>query len=152
MQKTGDNIMKKNKKIILIPIIGYFGLWILGSIFFVIYFKIFKVSMKLNNTAMIIGIPPLLSIFTVPICSFASFFLTTKIVLKNYTGKIALVKLFRIGIISLIFTIGLDLLITVVTQKVDILIFPINVMYILAWIIIIPTIILAGYQKTKNNQ
>jgi len=140
----------KNKNIfIFIPLIGYVGLWILGSVIFLVYFKIFNISIDLEYTVMIQKIPTLLAILTVPLCSLTSFFITTKILLQKNAVSLNIMNIFQIGIISLLFTIGLDLLITVVVQKINILVFPLNLMYLFAWLIIIPSIFLAGYSKTK---
>ncbi len=47
--------------------------------------------------------------------------------------------------ISLVCTIVLDLLITVIGEKLNILTFPVNLMYLLAWLVILPSIALAGH-------
>ncbi len=128
----------------LIPVIGYVGLWLLGSLFFLIYFKICKVPVRSDYTAMIQKIPPIIAIVTVPACSFISFFITTGIVLGWHTLSQNMLNLLLIGVISLVVTICLDLLITVRMEKVRIRTYPINLMYLFAWLVIIPAIILAG--------
>ena len=45
----------------------------------------------------------------------------------------------------IIATIILDLLITVVGEKIDVRIFPVNLMYLFAWLVIIPSVVLAGH-------
>lgn len=140
----------KEKHLILIDVIGYLGFWISGSIFFLIYFKIYNVSMDMDNTIMIKSIPPLLSIIIVSVCSFASFSITTGFTLKKISGTQTIPKLFQIGLLAMIFSIVMDLLVAIVIQKVNILIFPINVMYLLAWGIIIPAMVWVGYRKTAE--
>lgn len=130
---------------ILIPFTGYVGLWLLGGILFIIYFKIFHVTIDLKNTvSMIQQIPSFLSIITVPICSFISFFLSTKIILGKNVGTFGVSRLFKVGIISLLTTIILDVLITVVGEKMDIRKYPVNLMYLFAWLVIVPAVIVAG--------
>ncbi len=127
---------------ILIPITGYLGLWILGSALFIVYFKIYNVSLDLKHTvAMIRKVPPALAIITVPLCSFLSFFTAT----RTFGGALDASQFLRVGIISLLATIGLDLLITVVGEKINILTFPLNLMYLFAWLVIVPSVILAGH-------
>ncbi len=58
----------------------------------------------------------------------------------------------QISIISISFTIGIDLLITVAIEKINILLFPINIAYLIGWFIIIPSVILAGYKKLREKQ
>jgi hypothetical protein len=70
-----------NFNIFIIPTLGYIGLWLLATPLFVLYFKIYKVSVDLKQTVgMIQKLPAWLTIITVPICSFLSFFLVTKAV------------------------------------------------------------------------
>ena len=139
--------MQNKLAFLLIPPIGYIGLWILGSVLFLIYFQIFGISMDLEYTAMIQRIPVLLSILTVPLCSFLSFFVTGKMVFKRLVPSISSTTVVQVGITSLIFTILFDLLITVAIEKIDILAFPVNLMYLLAWVVIIPAIFLAYRPK-----
>jgi hypothetical protein len=127
---------------IIIPLTGYVSLWILGSVFFIVYFRIYKVPLDLKHVVnMIRMIPPVLAIITVPLCSFLSFFMATKI----FGGGLDSLQLLVVGIISLLVTIGLDLLITVVGEKINILTLPLNLMYLFAWLVIVPSVILAGY-------
>jgi hypothetical protein len=142
--------MKKKSLFILIPLIGYIGLWILGSVLFLVYFEIFNIPMNLEYTVMIQRIPAVLAILTVPLCSSASFFITTKIMLRKFVSLNA-TEVFQVGIISLLFTIGFDLLITVIIEKVNILVFPVNLMYLFAWLVIVPSVILAGKTRKNNN-
>ncbi len=109
------------KTLILIPLVGYAGLWILGSLMFLIYFKLFKIPIDLKHTvAMVQKIPVFLAIITVPLCSFISFFVTTRVILNELSISLDAIQLLQIGLISLLLTIGLDLLITVVGEKIDI--------------------------------
>ncbi len=127
---------------IIVPLVGYVGLWLLGSVCFLVYFQIFHVPIDLKHTVgMIKGIPSTLAITTVPVCTFVSFFVTAQIVLPN---SLAIVSAVQIGIVSLVATIGLDLLITVMGEKMDIRVFPLNLMYLFAWLVIIPTVMLAS--------
>jgi hypothetical protein len=142
--------MKKKSLFILIPLIGYIGLWILGSVLFLVHFEIFNIPMNLEYTVMIQRIPAVLAILTVPLCSSASFFITTKIMLRKFVSLNA-TEVFQVGIISLLFTIGFDLLITVIIEKVNILVFPVNLMYLFAWLVIVPSVILAGKTRKNNN-
>jgi hypothetical protein len=130
---------------ILLPLIGYGGLWILGSALFLVYFKLFHISMDLKYIgAMIQKVPAFLAILTVPLCSFTSFFITTKIILRASAVSFDATKLLQVGIISLVCTVVLDLLITVVGEKINIRAFPVNLMYLFAWVVIIPSVVLAG--------
>ncbi len=129
---------------ILIPLIGYFGLWMLGIAAFIIYFKIFKIPIDLKHSAeMIRKLPAHLSIITVPICSFTSFFITTNIILKEFSISLNIMQLLQLGLASLFITIILDLLITVKEEKMNIDVFPINIMYLLGWLAIVPAVLLA---------
>lgn len=131
---------------ILLPVIGYGGLWISGSVLFLVYFQLFHIAMDLKHPlTMIQKVPPFLAILTVPLCSFISFFITTRILLRASAVPLDATKLLQVGIISLICTIVLDLLITVIGEKLNILTFPVNLMYLLAWLVIIPSIALAGH-------
>ncbi len=134
--------MKNKWAIWLIPPIAYISLWILGSVAFLIYFRVFAISMALDYTGMIQQLPPILTILTVPVCCFIAFFVTARVIFARVAPLDSQTAL-RIGVASLIFTIALDLLISVAIEKIDILAFPVNLMYLLAWIAIIPTIFLA---------
>jgi hypothetical protein len=130
---------------ILLPLIGYVGLWILGSALFLVYFKLFHISIDLKHTVtMIQKVPAFLAILTVPLCSFTAFFITTKLLLRASALSFDATKLLQVGIISLVCTIVLDLAITVVGEKINILAFPVNLMYLFAWLVIIPAVVLAG--------
>ena len=131
---------------VLVPLIGYVGLWILGSAFFLAYFRLYNISIDLRHTvAMIQRVPAPLAIITVPVCSFVSFFLTTRIMIHTFTTPSNAIMLLWVGVVSLIATIILDLLITVVGEKIDVRIFPVNLMYLFAWLVIIPSVVLAGH-------
>jgi hypothetical protein len=130
---------------ILLPLIGYGGLWLLGSALFLVYFKLFKISLDLKQTVkMIQQVPAVLAIITVPLCSFISFFLTTKILLSAAAVSGDLPQLLQMGAIAVGCTIILDVLITVVGEKMNILAFPVNLMYLFAWVVILPAVVLAG--------
>lgn len=137
--------MKDSVVFVLIPIVGYVGLWILGSVLFLVYFRIFRVQKDSDYTAMIRKIPPVLAITTVPACSIASFLTTTRTILGIFPASLTSEQLLVIGLISLFFTIGLDMLITVGLERINILAFPIDLMYVLAWVVIVPSVLLAGY-------
>ena len=131
---------------VLVPLIGYVGLWILGSVLFLAYFRLYNISIDLRHTvAMIQRVPAPLAIITVPVCSFVSFFLTTRIMIHAFTTPTNATMVLEVGVVSLIATIILDLLITVVGEKIDIRIFPVNLMYLFAWLVIIPSVVLAGH-------
>ena len=122
---------------VLVPLIGYAGLWILGGALFLVYFKLYNISIDLRHTvAMIQRVPAFLAIITVPVCSFISFFVTTRIMTHTFTTPANGIILLEVGVVSLIATIILDLLITVVGEKIDVRIFPVNLMYLFAWLVI----------------
>ncbi|MHB8213130.1 MAG: hypothetical protein ACYDGW_05775 [Vulcanimicrobiaceae bacterium] len=128
-----------------VPLVGYASLWISGSLIFLIYFKIFDIPTDLKHTvAMIRKLPAPLAIVTVPICSFMSFFIATEILRRETAVSFDAAKLLHVGIISVLVTIVLDVLITVVGEKMDIRVFPVNLMYLFAWLVIIPAVVLAG--------
>ncbi len=131
---------------ITIAMVGYVGLWILGIICFLVYFMIFNVQLDLKHTVnMIQRIPSVLAISTVTACSFMSFFVTAWIVFHHFTTSEPTISRFKIGIFSLATTIILDLLITVAGEKIDIRKFPVNWMYLFAWLVIVPSVVLAGF-------
>lgn len=137
--------MKNIESFILIPLIGYVGLWVLASPLFLLYFKLFKVAIDLKHTVkMIQKLPASLAIMTVPVCSFIAFFISTKGVLRALSGSANMTQVLQIGLVSLVCTIVLDMLITVVGEKIDIRKFPLNIMYLFAWFVIIPSVVLAG--------
>ena len=130
---------------ILIPLIGYIGLWVLGSGLFLIYFRIFNVAIDVKNpVAMVQKLPAWLAILTTSACSFLSFLATTRVVLNASVLTIDSREVIGIGTVALITAIILDLLITVFGEKIDIRIFPLNWMYFLAWLVIIPSILLGA--------
>lgn len=130
---------------VLVPIAGYVGLWVLGSVMFLVYFRILRVPVDLKNAvAMIRKVPPILSIVTVPTCSFLSFFFCAKLVTGEISVALTGWRLLEIGVVSLLCTVALDLLITVLGEKIDIRVFPVNLMYLFAWLIIIPAVMLGG--------
>lgn len=137
--------MRHRTVCILIPLTGYVGLWVLGSVLFLVYFGMFHISTDLGYVAMIQELPPLLAIVTVPLCSFASFFTATKVILRRSGLTLDAAQVFRVGVTSLLVTIGLDLLTTVAIEQIDILAFPVNLMYLFAWFVIVPSVVLAGH-------
>ena len=143
--------MKRSTLFILVPLAGYLGLWMLGSVAFLVYFSVFGVSMDRGYNAMIQEIPPLLAIVTVPVCSFASFFTTTRVVLRRHGASPDARELLRLGLVSLLATVGLDLLITVAVERVDILVFPVDLMYLLAWLAVVPSVVWAGRRKRGRS-
>ena len=87
---------------VLVPLIGYVGLWILGSACFLAYFRLYNISIDLRHTvAMIQRVPVPLAIITVPVCSFASFFLATRIMIYAFTTPSNATMLLEVGIVSL---------------------------------------------------
>ncbi len=145
-------VLKYRLTWLLIPIGGYTGLWLLGSIAFLVYFRIFNISMELKYVDMIRKIPAPLAIFTVPVCSFISFFTTSKIVLAKFERPVGEKLALRVALLSLLFTICLDIVITVIIQRMNILLFPVNVMYLLAWGSIVPGVLLAGNRKSFQRK
>lgn len=116
----------------------------MGIVLFLFYFRIFKVQVDFKHPlAMIRKLPPILAVITVPLCSFASFFVTTKVALMKLAQSLSIVQLLQVGLVSLLLTIILGLLITVVGEKVNIRVFPINLMYLFAWLAIVPAIVMA---------
>ena len=144
--------MKNRKSIFLIPLIGYLGLWVLGSIAFLVYFRMFNISVDSNYVDMIRKIPAPLAILTVPGCSFISFFITSKTVFAKLEPPVGKQLVLRTALVSVLVTIGLDIIITVLIQQMDILLFPVNLMYLLAWAVIVPTVLLAGYRTSRERK
>lgn len=127
---------------ILIPIIGYVCLWILASPLFVMCFKLFHVAIDLKHTVrMVKQLPAVLAIATVPICSFISFFVTTKVTIYALHAQLTTMQAIQIGFVSLAVTIVLDALITVLGEKIDIRKYPLNLMYLFAYLVIIPAVV-----------
>lgn len=144
--------LRRSAALLLVPIIGYLGLWILGSALFLIYFRVFNVPMQSNDTWMISRVPAGLSIITVPICSFTSFGLATRMAFASMRTAPTEGERFAIGLISLIFTIGMDLATTVLIAKMNLLIFPVDLMYLLAWAVIIPAVLLGSRRATNHGR
>ena len=129
--------------ITFIPLIGYAGLWLLASPLFVVFFKIFHVTIDLKHTGrMIEQVPSALAIVTVPVCSFVSFFATTRVAVHVLRSQLTGTQALQIGVISLMATIILDVLITVLGEKIDIRKFPLNLMYLFAYLVIIPAVLI----------
>ena len=140
-----SKIMSNLTLFIIIAAIGYLGLWILGSLLFLFYFKLFKVSIDLKHVVnMIRKLPATISILTVPTCSFISFFFVTKMSLGILVLSVNTTEIIQLDFICLLITIILDLLITVFGEKVDIRIYPVNLIYVLAWLAIIPAVFLGA--------
>jgi hypothetical protein len=71
--------------------------------------------------------------------------LAGEIILNEAATSLSAAQLLEVGIISLSCTVILDLLITVLGEKMDIRVYPVNLMYLLAWLVIIPSVVLAGH-------
>lgn len=65
--------------------------------------------------------------------------------ISDFADGIQTISRIKIGIFSLATTIILDLLITVAGEKIDIRKFPVNWMYLFAWLVIVPAVVLAGF-------
>ncbi len=129
---------------ILVPISGYVLLWILGSMFFLTYFKMFRLPSNLDYAEKLRRIPPFISIITVTLCSIVSFYLMTKLLLDLYLTPGNMVLLAETGSIALVFTVTIDLIVTPRIEKIKIGAYPMNLMYLFAWIVILPSVLLAG--------
>jgi len=134
--------MKTRTFVVLVPILGYVGIWILGALSFLLYFRVFNVAMRSDYVAMIRMVPAALSIVTVTICSFLSFYLTAWILRKRLTAPPSAKQRVLVAVISLTFTVAMDLFTTVLIERMNILIFPVNLMYLSAWTVIIPAVLL----------
>ncbi len=106
--------------------------------------------MASDYTTMIQSIPPVLTVISVPVSGFVGFFTITRITLRKLLTSLNRKTLLQIGIVSMLSTVLLDLLITGVIEKVNILLFPINVMYLAGWLIVIPSVLSAGYRRLKK--
>lgn len=139
--------MKDETAFVIVPLAGYAGLWVLGSVLFLVYFQAFNVPTSAAYSAMIQDIPAPLAIATVPLCSLASFFTVTTAVLSRLAAPLGARKVLALGAESLLFTIAMDLLVTVLAEGVDILVYPTDVMYILAYAVIVPSVVYAGRRQ-----
>jgi len=137
--------MKIGWLFVIVPVIGYCGLWAIGIALFLVYFGAFHVPIGSDYTAMILSLPSPLSIATVLIASFVSFFTTARIAVRP---KSAFRKgiLVGIAIVSFAVTVCLDLLTAVAIERANILLFPVDVMYFGAWIMVIPAVLFGGGQ------
>lgn len=132
------------KLFIVVPLAGYLGLWISGGALFVFYFKLFHIPIDPSDAVgMIRATPAPLAMATAALCSFASFFTVTWTALRMIGELPGAATLFQIGAASVLTTIALDLLITVVGERIDVRVFPLNAMYLLAWLAIIPAVLAA---------
>lgn len=130
---------------VVIPLVGYVGLWLMGTLLFLAYFRVFRVVLDVKHAVhMIQGLPPALAIVTVPLCSFVSFFTVTKVTLHALAASAGMVTVIQVAAVSLAVTVVLDLLVTVLGERIDIRVFPVNLMYLFAWALIVPAVILAG--------
>ena len=91
-----------------------------------------------------------MSILSVPIASFISFYFITKIIHKIKYLESRINELTTISVTSLLFTIGMDLFSTVDVEKIDIITFSIKLLYLTAWIVIFPVIILGGHRENNS--
>jgi hypothetical protein len=127
---------------LFVPLVGYAGLWLLASPLFVLYFKLFHVAMDLKHTVrMVKQVPAVLAIVTVPVCSFVSFWATTKITVHMLHSQLTTGQALQVGLVSLAVTVVLDVLITVLGEKIDIRKFPLDLMYLLAYLVIVPAVV-----------
>ena len=128
---------------IIVPLLGYATLWLLGSLLFLAYFRLLGVPLDVHRpAAMVAGLPAPLAIATVPVCGFIAFFVTTRLSTAHLPAPT--LELLLLGAVSLVVTVVLDLLITVLGEHIDIRAYPINVMYVLAWLVIVPAVLLGG--------
>lgn len=128
---------------ILVPLVGYAALWILGSVLFVIYFEVLGVPMNLSYNTMIQRVPAPLAVPTVPLCSLISYFVVTKLTLGKLTTPLRGAQAYWLGLASVVVAMLLDLVITVRIEGLNILVFPVNLMYLLAYLAITPAVVLA---------
>jgi hypothetical protein len=127
---------------LFVPLVGYTGLWLLASPLFLLYFKLFHIAMDFKHTArMVKQVPAVLAIVTVPVCSFVSFWATTQIYGTAVHRHLTAGQALQVGLVSLAVTIVLDMLITVLGEKIDIRKFPLNLMYLLAYLVIVPAVV-----------
>ncbi len=122
----------------------------MGIVLFLFYFRIFNIPMQSEYTVMIQKLPAVLAVVTVPICSFGSFLATAKILVGKVSEAITAGTMVKIGLFSLVFTVAMDLLTTVVAEKMNILLFPVDLMYLFAWLAIIPANLLAWAWNAKR--
>ncbi|MGO9482347.1 MAG: hypothetical protein ACLP05_11290 [Candidatus Kryptoniota bacterium] len=144
--------MKNRPALFIIPSAGYAGLWLLGGAAFLIYFRIYNVSMGSDDVEMIRKIPSLLAILTVPVCTFVSFVVTGKVVFSKLARDIRKGMVNQTAGFCVLFTVAMDLLITVLIQRMDILLFPLNLMYLFAWLIIFPSVVVAGRRSPRIQE
>lgn len=138
------DVVMNHALFIITPLIGYICLWLLTGPLFVAYFKLLHIPLDLQHTVdMIRKVPPVLSILTVSLCSFVSFFVTTLVAIHALRTAMTPAEAVEVGAVALLATIVLDLLITVLGEKIDIRQFPVNLMYVFAWLVIIPAVVLA---------
>ncbi len=132
------------KLFILVPLAGYLGLWISGGALFLFYFKLLHVPIDPKDAVgMIRRTPAWLATATVALCSFASFFAATRAAMRVTGQSPGAATLLRIGAASLVCAVVLDLLITVAGEGIDIRVFPLNAMYLMAWLAIVPAVLAA---------
>ena len=131
----------------LVPLAGYAGLWVLGGILFLVYFQAFNVPANGTYNAMIQEIPAPLAVATVPLCSLLSFYAASTMVLTRLAVPFGPRKAFLLGVTSLLFTVAMDLLATVLAEGIDILVYPTDVMYALAYVGIIPSVVNAERRR-----
>ena len=137
---------------VLVPLGAYAGLWLLGGVLFLAYFQIFGVPMNLGYNEMIQRIPALLAVPTVPLSSFVSLLAVARTILAR-AKPLGARGLVLLGAVSVLATFGLDLLVTVLGEEVNILAYPTDLMYLFAYVVIIPSVFLGGVlaQRKRNS-
>lgn len=136
--------MKTRTIIVLLPLIGYVGLWVLGTALFLLYFRVFKVPFQSDYVSMIERVPAALAIVTVPICSLASFSIAARLLLGTRTPRPPMREQVFVAVACFAFTIAMDLITTVLIERMDILVYPVDLMYLFAWLVVIPAVLLGG--------
>ena len=134
----------RERSFILVPLVGYAGLWLLGTVLFLVYFAAYGISWNESYNQMVTGIPSVLAIITVPASSFVSYYLVTRRILRGSADPPSCRLLLALGLVSVAVAFGLDLLITVELEGVDIRRWPMDAMYLGAYLVIVPAVVLAG--------
>lgn len=133
------------RPLIVIPLVGYVRLWLSAGALFLFYFRLFHLPIDPKNAvAMIRKAPAPLSMAIAAPSNFASFFATTQATPATIGASPSAATLAQIGGTSLACAIVLDMLITVVAEGIDVRVYSVNAMYLLAWSAIIPAVLPAG--------
>lgn len=109
---------------------------------FLALFRLSRVTPDLTKAAgMIRTVPAAAAVATVPACSF-------RLLLHHRPARpppaVTTGRALLAGLTSLACTIILDLLISVLAERIDIRTWPVSLMYLLAWLVIIPAVLLAS--------